>query len=63
MNTAMADELELLRSANPVPVGGPHYGDGPLDHDAERRLKRLLHERPSGRHRARLVRSLAPPQS
>ncbi|MCD9874565.1 CU044_5270 family protein [Streptomyces guryensis] len=55
----MADELELLRSANPVPVDGPHYGDGPLDHGAERRLDRLLHERPSGRHRTRLVWSLA----
>lgn len=55
----MADELELLRRANPVPVDGPHYGDGPLDHDAERRLNRLLHERPAGRRRTRLVWSLA----
>lgn len=55
----MADELELLRRANPVPVDGPHYGDGPLDHDAERRLNRLLHERPRGRRRTRLVWSLA----
>jgi hypothetical protein len=55
----MADELELLRRANPVPVDGPHYGDGPLDHHAERRLNRLLHERPSGRRRTRLVWSLA----
>ncbi|GAA2493198.1 CU044_5270 family protein [Streptomyces longisporus] len=54
----MADELELLRRANPVPVDGPHYGDGPLDHHAERRLNRLLHERPTGR-RTRLVWSLA----
>ncbi|WP_030897110.1 CU044_5270 family protein [Streptomyces sp. NRRL S-474] len=45
----MADELELLRSANPVPPDGPHFGDGPLDHDAERRLERLLRERPPGR--------------
>ncbi|QOV40630.1 CU044_5270 family protein [Streptomyces ferrugineus] len=42
----MADELELLRRANPVPVDGPHYGDGPLDHHAERHLDRLLRERP-----------------
>ena len=54
----MADELELLRRANPVPADGPHYGDGPLDHHAERRLNRLLHERPPGR-RARLVWGLA----
>ena len=55
----MADELELLRRANPVPVDGPHYGDGPLDHHAERRLNQLLHERPTGRRRTRLVWSLA----
>ncbi|MFF4362797.1 CU044_5270 family protein [Streptomyces sp. NPDC001604] len=55
----MADELELLRRANPVPVDGPHYGDGPLDHDAERRLNRLLHQRPTGRRRTRLVWGLA----
>ncbi|NUR00969.1 MAG: CU044_5270 family protein [Streptomyces sp.] len=54
----MADELELLRRANPVPVDGPHYGDGPLDHHAERRLSRLLRERPT-RRRTRLVWSLA----
>lgn len=41
----MADELELLRGANPVPVDGPHFGDGPLDHCAERHLDRLLRER------------------
>ncbi|MFF7969991.1 CU044_5270 family protein [Streptomyces sp. NPDC007905] len=40
----MADELELLRRANPVPADGPHFGDGPLDHGAERQLERLLHE-------------------
>ncbi|MGW3037563.1 CU044_5270 family protein [Streptomyces sp. NPDC001178] len=55
----MADELELLRRANPVPVDGPHYGDGPLDHHAERRLNRLLHERPRGRRRTRLLWSLS----
>ncbi|MGY6023294.1 CU044_5270 family protein [Streptomyces spinosirectus] len=54
----MADELELLRRANPVPVDGPHYCDGPLDHDAERLLNRLLHERPAARRRIRLAWSL-----
>ncbi|MDV9174282.1 CU044_5270 family protein [Streptomyces sp. W16] len=48
----MADELELLRSANPFTAEGPFYGDGPLDHHAERRLNRLLlHERRTGRRR------------
>ncbi|MGX1565104.1 CU044_5270 family protein [Streptomyces sp. NPDC055506] len=51
----MADELELLRRANPVPHDGPHFGDGPLDHDAERRLRRLLRERPARRLRDRLL--------
>jgi hypothetical protein len=52
----MADELELLRHANPVPVDGPHFGDGPLDHHAERHLNRLLHDRRSTpRRRARLA--------
>jgi hypothetical protein len=56
----MADELELLRRANPEPVDGPHYGDGPLDHNAERLLGRLLHERPATpRRRTRLVWGLA----
>ncbi|MFJ6080194.1 CU044_5270 family protein [Streptomyces sp. NPDC092369] len=57
----MADDhdLDLLRRANPVPVDGPHYGDGPLDHHAERRLNRLLHERPAARRRTRLLWSLA----
>lgn len=50
----MADELELLRRANPVPADGPHFGDGPLDHRAERQLERLLHEdRP--RRRVRML--------
>ncbi|MFF9121412.1 CU044_5270 family protein [Streptomyces massasporeus] len=40
----MADELELLRSADPVPPDGPHFGDGPLDHNAERRLEQLLRD-------------------
>lgn len=53
----MADELELLRLANPVPADGPHFGDGPLDHRAERQLQRLLHEgRP--RRRVRLLPAL-----
>ncbi|MZF83657.1 CU044_5270 family protein [Streptomyces sp. SID5643] len=38
----MADELELLRDADPAPPDGPHFGDGPLDHNAERRLEHLL---------------------
>ncbi|MFJ8538871.1 CU044_5270 family protein [Streptomyces sp. NPDC093591] len=54
----MADELELLRRANPVPVDGPHFGDGPLDHHAERRLDRLMRERIASR-RPRLVWGLA----
>ncbi|WP_427924546.1 CU044_5270 family protein [Streptomyces sp. cg40] len=41
----MADELELLRRANPFTVDGPVYGDGPLNHQASRRLNRLLYER------------------
>lgn len=55
----MADELELLRRANPAPTDGPRYGDGPLDHHAERRLGQLLHEQPPGGRRTRLVWSLA----
>ncbi|MGQ4477088.1 CU044_5270 family protein [Streptomyces sp. SAS_276] len=47
----MADELELLRSANPFTSDGPVHGDGPLDHRAERGLNRLLHERRSRRRR------------
>lgn len=38
----MADELELLRNANPVPADAPHFGDGPLDQRAERHLADLL---------------------
>jgi hypothetical protein len=49
----MADELELLRRANPVPVDGAHFGEGPLDHRAERRLNRLLHDAEPGRRRWR----------
>lgn len=53
----MADELDLLRRANPVPTDGPHFGDGPLDHRAERQLDRLLRQRTS--HRPRLYWGLA----
>ncbi|MET7454137.1 CU044_5270 family protein [Streptomyces sp. NPDC005574] len=42
----MADELELLRRADPVPADRPPFGDGPLDQRAERHLDRLLHRRP-----------------
>ncbi|MFI1421498.1 CU044_5270 family protein [Streptomyces sp. NPDC020731] len=45
----MTDELDLLRRANPVPDDGPHFGDGPLDHRAERRLGRLMDDRRTGR--------------
>ncbi|CAM5588048.1 hypothetical protein STENM327S_04671 [Streptomyces tendae] len=41
----MADELDLLRRANPVPADAPPFADGPLDHHGERRLDRLLHGR------------------
>ncbi|MFC5146942.1 hypothetical protein [Streptomyces aureoversilis] len=39
----MHDELELLRTANPVPSTDGPWRDGPLDADAERALNRLLH--------------------
>ncbi|MFF5532715.1 CU044_5270 family protein [Streptomyces cinerochromogenes] len=57
----MPDELDLLRRANPVPVDGPYFGDGPLDHRAEQRLERLLTQgRPVRRvPRARLLWGLA----
>ncbi|MFE4966706.1 CU044_5270 family protein [Streptomyces sp. NPDC056660] len=57
----MADELDLLRAADPVPADAPHFGDGPLDHAAERHLARLLHSAPHLRRRTRprLVWSLA----
>ncbi|WAU83522.1 CU044_5270 family protein [Streptomyces sp. Qhu-G9] len=38
----MADELELLRGANPVPSDDPCFGEGPLGHEAERRLTHLM---------------------
>ncbi|MFF1542719.1 CU044_5270 family protein [Streptomyces sp. NPDC058291] len=47
----MADELDLLRAANPALPDGPHYGDGPLDHHAERQLDRLLRNRAPWRRR------------
>ncbi|MFJ3230906.1 CU044_5270 family protein [Streptomyces sp. NPDC086787] len=60
----MADELELLRTANPVPAEGGRYADGPLDHHAERRLNRLLHDehphtRTARRRPVRLIWGLA----
>ncbi|MEU7057120.1 CU044_5270 family protein [Streptomyces sp. NPDC046197] len=56
----MTDELELLRRANPVPADGPHFGDGPLDHRAERHLNRLLREEtPSRRPLRKAVWGLA----
>ncbi|NEC84386.1 CU044_5270 family protein [Streptomyces sp. SID12501] len=56
----MPDELDLLRGANPAPPDGPRFGDGPLDHDAERRLNQLLHgSGPFGRRRTRWMWSLA----
>ncbi|MEU9284659.1 CU044_5270 family protein [Streptomyces sp. NPDC048275] len=39
----MADELELLRRANPVPSDDHRFQDRPLDQHAERRLNQLLH--------------------
>ncbi|MEV8599595.1 CU044_5270 family protein [Streptomyces griseoviridis] len=49
----MADELEILRRADPVPPDGPRYADGPLDPRAEHRLHLLLRE-PPARRRLRL---------
>ncbi|WP_371667684.1 CU044_5270 family protein [Streptomyces sp. NBC_00289] len=59
----MADELELelLRRADPVPADGPHFGDGPLNHRAERHLDELLHRRPSPRTAWRSVPRVRPP--
>ncbi|MEU6366904.1 CU044_5270 family protein [Streptomyces sp. NPDC046931] len=58
----MPDDLALLRRANPVPASDPRYQDGPLGHEAERRLRRLLHSgtpaRPA-RHVRRWAWSLA----
>ncbi|MFE9613863.1 CU044_5270 family protein [Streptomyces sp. NPDC006012] len=47
----MADELDLLRRANPVPADDPLTGDGPLAPHAERALNRLLHAPHPGHHR------------
>ncbi|MER5386265.1 CU044_5270 family protein [Streptomyces sp. NPDC002688] len=58
----MADELELLRRANPVPSDDPRFHDRPLDRRAEHRLRVLTHagsprpDRP--RHAPRLGRLL-----
>ncbi|MEU5540078.1 CU044_5270 family protein [Streptomyces sp. NPDC020362] len=54
----MADELELLRRANPAPTDGPRFGDGPLDHGAERHLERLLRDEDRPRRRPRLLPAL-----
>ncbi|MET7739389.1 CU044_5270 family protein [Streptomyces sp. NPDC005385] len=37
----MADELDLLRRANPVPADDPRFHDRPLDPEAEHRLRVL----------------------
>lgn len=50
----MADELDLLRNANPVPTDGPHYGDGPLDGRAEQHLARLMRGGTPRRGRGRM---------
>ncbi|PSM45328.1 hypothetical protein C6Y14_04565 [Streptomyces dioscori] len=61
----MADELELLRRADPVPGNDPRFGEGPLGHEAEKRLNHLMAgmdevgERRPGRTRTRLVWALA----
>ncbi|MFJ5919852.1 CU044_5270 family protein [Streptomyces ardesiacus] len=50
----MADELDLLRRANPAPADAPPFADGPLDPHGERHLHRLLHgPTPSPRRAAR----------
>ncbi|MGN9815622.1 CU044_5270 family protein [Streptomyces sp. SD11] len=38
----MADELELLRRADPVPGDDARFGEGPLGHEAESRLHHLM---------------------
>ncbi|MYW42354.1 CU044_5270 family protein [Streptomyces sp. SID161] len=53
----MSDELDVLARANPAPVDGPHLGDGPLDHRAERRLELLLATGRSPRTRSRAPRA------
>ncbi|MEU8537916.1 CU044_5270 family protein [Streptomyces parvulus] len=54
----MADELDLLRRADPVPADAPHLGDGPLPARAEQHLEQLLHGPSTAPHRpaARLLR-------
>ena len=63
----MADELELLRRANPVPSDDPRFHDRPLDRRAEHRLRVLTRAgspRPdphrSPRTRKRLTRGRRP---
>ncbi|MDT0433803.1 CU044_5270 family protein [Streptomyces sp. NPDC005840] len=49
----MADELDLLRQADPVPAGDPRRADGrPLDRRAELHLERLLSGAADGPARA-----------
>ncbi|MEU8790482.1 CU044_5270 family protein [Streptomyces sp. NPDC048643] len=63
----MADELDLLRRANPVPADDPRFHDRPLDPGAERRLRVLTrtgreHPARTGRppHLGRLLDALRP---
>ncbi|MFH8463174.1 CU044_5270 family protein [Streptomyces sp. NPDC017991] len=44
----MADELELLRRADPVPRDDPRFGEGPLGHEAESRLHHLMADAGAG---------------
>ncbi|MFD4577803.1 CU044_5270 family protein [Streptomyces sp. NPDC058417] len=54
----MADELDLLRRADPVPADASHLGDGPLPPHAEHHLEQLLHgpSTDSGRTAVRFLR-------
>lgn len=56
----MADELDLLRGADPVPADGSRFGDGPLDQRAERHLQLLLRDEPPGHRRERWLLLPAP---
>lgn len=51
----MADELELLHRADPVPADHPRFGEGPLDDRAERQLTRLMTEEPLAAPTGRLL--------
>lgn len=54
--TLLADDLAALRRANPVPALDPRYQDGPLGHEAECTLNRLLHSDMPARPRLRVRR-------